>query len=204
MSHTSTITSRSCFMIDQPISTQDVNKAWEYWYPLVYGYFFRRVNNQTDVEDLTANTLTALLTNSEVQNPKAFVWQTAKNQLYKFIQQKANTPYSMDMQSPDSEHIINQHSLHHQSIAYDENELDQLRSPHYMEKMTQLIECCKNQLTTEDYQLVCASIIDNKNSTELGQIFQIKANTIRQKLKRNFDKLRKHCTELWQQQAQQQ
>jgi hypothetical protein len=36
-----------------PLSQTKLFNTWEEYYPKVYGYFLRRVNNHTDVEDLT-------------------------------------------------------------------------------------------------------------------------------------------------------
>ena len=74
------------------VSRKDIVEGWNYWYPLVYGYFYRRMNNRDDVEDLTANTLNAFFMKEGVQNDKGFVWQTAKNQLYKYIEAKKMIP----------------------------------------------------------------------------------------------------------------
>ena len=35
----------------------DFDNLFEIHYPKIYGYFFRRVNNQVDVEDLTMITI---------------------------------------------------------------------------------------------------------------------------------------------------
>ena len=39
---------------------QKITEAdWNYWYDCVYAYFYRRVSNRIDVEDLTMETLEA-------------------------------------------------------------------------------------------------------------------------------------------------
>lgn len=178
-------------MINSPINFSQVSQAWDYWYPLVYGYFYRRVNVREDVEDLTANTLIALFTKEDVQNPKAFVWQTAKNQLYKYINTKSKLPKIVDFQDQNVEHLVTDHG------HYLDLEFDEVYSPRFESKIQQLVECCQNQLSSDDYKMVCVSILENKNSTQIGEEFNLKPNTVRQKLKRCFAKLKQECVELW-------
>jgi RNA polymerase sigma factor (sigma-70 family) len=170
------------------ISEHEAKIAWDYWYPLVYGYFYRRLNSRSDVEELTANSIAALLLKPDVQNPKAFIWKTARNQLVEFIKKKKKNP-----------HIVSIENL--PEIPQDkveENLFDSAEfSSNFKNKMDQIQECLKNATTTEEYSLVCCSIIENKNSTQISQIFQIKPATVRQKLKRTIKKLREHCTSLW-------
>lgn len=178
-------------MIDSPISSSQVSQAWDYWYPLIYGYFYRRVDVREDVEDLTANTLAALFIKEDVQNPKAFVWQTAKNQLYKYISAKSQLPKTVDFQEEIVEHFVTDRGY---SLDL---EFDEVYSPHFESKIQQLVECCQNQLSTDDYKMVCVSILESKNSTQIGEEFNLKPNTVRQKLKRCFAKLKQECVELW-------
>ena len=63
--------------------------------------------------------------------------------------------------------------------------------------MRQLLDCCKKNLNTEDYNIVFSSIVDNQNSTEIAVEFKLKPATVRQKLKRSIIKLKKGCTTLW-------
>ncbi len=178
-------------MLDSEISKKDISEAWDYWYPLVYGYFYRRLNNQQDVEDLTSNVLTAFFLAENVENPKGFIWQTAKNQQYKFIDNKNRSPFTVILE--ENTDFQTQDYAHFESVEENENKY----SEHYEAKIQQLIECCKKQLTGEDYNIVAESIIDNKNSTQIGIKYNLKSATVRQKLKRSFSKLKSGCTELW-------
>jgi RNA polymerase sigma factor (sigma-70 family) len=173
----------------ETVSRKDVVEAWNYWYPLVYGYFYRRVNNPTDVEDLTANTLNAFFMKAEIENDKGFVWQTAKNQLYKYIESKKLIP--------DMINLDDNYDAEKQTYAYFEEHIETKYSVHYREKMKQLLDCCRKQLNKQDYEIVFSSIIDNQNSTEIGNDLNISPATIRQKLKRSIIKLKKGCTTLW-------
>ena len=178
-------------MLESDCSRSDIEKLWDHWYPLVYGYFYRRVNNREDVEDLTANTMTAFLTKADVVNPKGFVWQTAKNQLYKYISQKSDKPSIVELHD--------NHEEQERFISFEEfeEEIEDKYSDHYQAKINQLVECCKKQLSDDDYKIVYMSIVDDCNSTQIGEEFSIKPATVRQKIKRSFDKLKQHCTDMW-------
>ncbi|GAB4143234.1 MAG: hypothetical protein OHK0017_00330 [Patescibacteria group bacterium] len=171
------------------ISEQEAKEAWDYWYPLVYGYFFRRLNAREDVEDLTANTLSALLLHEDVKNPRAFVWQTARNQLVEFIKQKSKAPKLVNLDS--AEFMLENYQV--EEHLYDENEY----SDDYKEKVLRVTQCIENSLKDEDYRIVRLSILENRNSTEVGELMEMKAATVRQKLKRAILKLKEKCIQIW-------
>lgn len=175
-------------MIDSPIKKGTEHEAWEYWYPLVFGYFYRRVNKRHDVEDLTANTLNALFLKKDVQNPKGFIWQTARNQLYKYITQK-QTEFST-INIDEYEHLTGQ-------WKEEVEELDIPNSAHFESKLEQLKACLNTHLEGDDLAIVTLAINENKNSTEIGEELHIKPATVRQKIRRSFLKLKESCNSLW-------
>lgn len=168
--------------------SDNLEEKWQYWYPRVYGYFFKRVNDKTEVEDLTANTLSTVFLAKNVQNIQAYMWKVAHNYLVKFINTKTTTPMmvaldeNIDMWKPSETDIETEDTI----------------SDRYEDKLSQLKTCVHNELTDPtDIRLIELSIYQEKNSTEIGEILQIKADTIRQKLSRLLKKLRTHCLELW-------
>jgi RNA polymerase sigma factor (sigma-70 family) len=172
------------------LMTNSVNlqEQWEYWYPRVYGYFYKRVNDKTEVEDLTANTISTVFMAKNVQNTQAYMWKVAHNYLVKFINTKT-TSYmivaldeNIDVWQPDDVDIYTEETV----------------SSHYSQKLAQLKECIANRLSEpSDIKLIELCIYQEKNSTEVGEILHIKADTIRQKLSRLLKKLRTHCVDLW-------
>jgi len=191
-------------MLETGINKNQIIESWDYWYPLVFGYFYRRLNNRQDVEDLTSNTLTALFLNSEVTNPRGFIWQTARNQLYKFIDQKTKNPHPVSLDIQDHQNSFGDYpetfGFTNRDSAFanlDDSDLENKYSDHYQAKIDQLIGCCRNHLEEKDYQIVCLSIMEEKNSTQIAQAFNLKPATVRQKLKRCLGKLKQSCLELW-------
>ena len=168
---------------------RDTRKSWDYWYPLVFGYFYRRLENREEVEDLTSKTLTAFLTTEKkVENPKAFVWQIAKNQLCIFIRQKNKALLTMSEQDMEGlSSSIDEGSLIEQK-GYSEN---------FLMKKKKLLELIEKSLKDVEYQIVYQSIILKKNSTEIGQSLNLKPATVRQKLKRSVSKLKGKYQGLW-------
>jgi RNA polymerase sigma factor (sigma-70 family) len=167
---------------------QNLQNNWEYWYPRVYGYFYKRVNNKTDVEDLTANTLSTTFMAKNVLNVQAYTWKVAHNYLVRYIDLKVKNPIPVTWDdnmewSPDSqsEYVETQYSKNFET------------------KLTNLKECIANQLTSpEDKMLIELSIYKENNSTEISKLLGLKADTVRQKLSRTLKKLKKHCSSLWQ------
>jgi len=177
--------------IDNHMSDSDISKTWDYWYPLVFGFFYRRLNSHEDVEELTANTITALIMNPDVRNPQAYVWQTARQQLYKFIDQKTKTASMVEFDEQTMTHL---EAIDYRDMPTLQDEADEYPySEHYNAKIAQLMECVQNHLSEYDYELVKSAIVDEKNSTQIGEALQCKPGTVRQRLKRAIDKLRKYC-----------
>jgi RNA polymerase sigma factor (sigma-70 family) len=168
----------------------DVDAAWEYWYPRVYGYFFKRVGLREEVEDLTSSTLTTVFTAPNIQNLQAYMWRVAHNYLVKYINTKNTEPAPF--------------SLNEEWIAMEyKEEVEETISDRYTAKLQQLINCVNDHLTKDlDKQLVQLSIMDEKNSTEIATILNLKPDNIRQKLSRTLKKLKQKCLDLWPAKAQ--
>ena len=114
----------------------NLDKEWENYYPKVYGYFFRRLNNRLDVEDLTSLVLKdffEVLINPQksqkVTNKNCYLWKIAYNYLADFIKVKQKKLLT---------------------ISYDENfeaadqSLENFESQNFKEKIANLMVCVKN------------------------------------------------------------
>jgi RNA polymerase sigma factor (sigma-70 family) len=168
--------------------SHNLQEQWDYWYPRVYGYFYKRVNDKTEVEDLTANTLTTVFTAKNVQNLQAYTWKVAHNYLVKFINTKSTTPMMVSFDE----------NIDSWQPNYQEVEVEESECLHYDDKLKQLKECVNNRLTDpQDHALVQLSVYQEKNSTQIAEELGIRADAVRQKLSRLLKKLRTHCLELW-------
>jgi len=162
---------------------------WKEWYPKVYGYFYKRVGNKSDVEDLTAETMNTVFMAENVLNFRAYMWRVAHNYLIKYIDSKAKKPIIVSF---DEE--IDTDSTVHNSIDL---ELDNQRSQVYTQKKEELLRCIKKQLKKEDKDIISLSIIQEKNSTEISKIINISATNVRKKLSRAIKKVKEMCKDLW-------
>jgi RNA polymerase sigma-70 factor, ECF subfamily len=161
------------------------NKLWDDYYPKVFGYFYRRVNNRQDVEDLTSVTLAGFFANisrSEVLNQNALIWKIAHNQLVSFIRSKSKNPVSIDLSSDEN---------------HTDYKIDDLRSDNYKFKLTALQECIQNQLTGDQKLIVHKSIIEDQKSHDIGLEMNLSAANVRQILSRSISKLKSKCKQLW-------
>lgn len=153
--------------------TQD---NYNYWYNLVYAYFYRRVNTQQDADDLTSSVLSDFfMYEGEVKNPIALIWTMARNQLKSFIYQKTKTPLS-------SQNI---------------EDLESMYSTTYYDRMTGLIKCAKRQLKPLEFEVVELSVLCDFSSKEVAKQVDLTPANARQKLSRSLKKLRDKCRQIW-------
>ena len=168
----------------------NARKIWDYWYPLVYGYFYKRVNNRPDVEEMTSTTITSLILKSDVLNPQGYVWQTAKNQLVLYISKKAKQPNILQIneQVDTTFQKLDNHT---------DTESEKIVSKNYTQFLTKLMECIENSLSEEEIKITKMSIIEEQNSSQISRLLELKAATVRQKLKRAIYKLKQKCVDIW-------
>jgi RNA polymerase sigma factor (sigma-70 family) len=167
----------------------DSTHAWETYYPSVYGYFFRRVEQRQDVEDLTCLVLEdflQVLSSPEkmqrIQNIHAYLWRIAHNYLADFIDHKTKRqlPISLD-----------------ENLERIDQMVDEKRSDQYQHRVTHLLECMKKELRGEDYTIVQLSVIEDLKSSKIGEQLSLKAENVRKKLSRALQKLRERCRAVW-------
>jgi RNA polymerase sigma factor (sigma-70 family) len=176
------------------MNTQNLEENWNYYYPKVYGYFFRRLNNRSDVEDLSSVVMTKFFEvlsdeqksvnlNSNPNSKNAYLWKIAYNSLANFINHKQKTPPYF--------------SIDDDFIGIDSS-LEKEYSKHFQERVANLMLCVENSIAGIEYEIVKQSIFEDKTSIELSDFFGLKPATIRQKLCRSLKKLRLKCKKLWQ------
>jgi RNA polymerase sigma-70 factor, ECF subfamily len=177
------------FIYSKVMTSEQINNIWDDYYPKVYGYFFRRVNSREDVEELSSITMHGFLDGlsnpqKQITNPQAFLWKIAHNQLVTFIRfkSKQQIPISID---DDNDFVI------------DETE-ETNRGEHYKTKVTELMQCLRNQLKNTDLEIVELSILDDRKSYEVAEMINISAANVRKRLSRSLQKVRTKCLQLWQ------
>ncbi len=169
-------------------NSQQLQEQWDYWYPRVYGYFYKRITDQTTVEDLTANVLSVILLAKNIQNMNGYVWRVAHNQLVRYIDTKSKSPNILSW-NDELNWIPDKQNWDKESAT----------SSVFVTKMANMKLCIDNQLESElDQNLIELSIYQEKNSTQIEALTGIKSNTIRKKLSRLLQRIKAECRDLWQ------
>ena len=165
---------------------------WQYWYSRVYAYFYKRVNGMYEVEELTSQTLNTAFMAKNVLNFKAYTWKVAHNYLVKYIQTKNLDPMPI---SWDENVDLASASIPKWQM---EQTFETQTSEQYQNKLSQLLECIRQNVTKpDDYKILEMSICEEKNSVEIAAIVGLSSDNVRQKLSRNIKKLRQSCVDLW-------
>jgi RNA polymerase sigma factor (sigma-70 family) len=164
-------------------------KLWSEYYPKVYGYYYRRVNNRQDCEDLTSLVLTNFINkmtdpDKQIQSPNGYLWRSAHNHLINFIKSKSIHPTIVGIEG-DVVDVIDQ-------------EVENHRSDNYNQKVSELLECVQNQLQGVELQIVEEVVMNDKKSVDVAKTINLSAQNTRQKLSRSLKKLRQKCLDLWQ------
>jgi RNA polymerase sigma factor (sigma-70 family) len=156
-------------------------QEWNEWYNKVYGYFFRRVDSRSDVEDLTAITLNDFFLKTDVKNPQGLIWVIARNKLTDFIRSKPKN------------HTISLDNLPENLIAQSD-----VYSDRYQNRIEHLKECVKKNLKEQDYSIVELCTISDFSSEVVAAQLNLSPANVRQKLSRSLKKVREICRRIWQ------
>lgn len=170
----------------------EITDIWNELYPRVYGYFWRRIENQSTVEDLTANTLSSFLIN--VQNGKiardnfGYLWQIARNYLFEYCRRKPKSFISL--------------------TDFDEDFVDEKLANRNAELIEKIKFAAQKCLKNDEFTMFCdyySSDLGSKpifnsqnssnnsvpNSDNLTDKYNLKPATLRQKIHRIKLKLQK-------------
>lgn len=167
----------------------ELNAIWEESYPMVYGYFFRRVTNKTEVEDLASVAMSQFVmnianpeTSKRIVNQKAYLWKIAHNQLVDFIRRKTRNPITIG---------------YNDDITGIDQQTEDMRSSHYLAWQVDMQKCFQNSLKDVDYNIINDAIIEEIPAQELAIKYNYSYDNIRQKISRNLKKLKASCLDLW-------
>lgn len=165
--------------MSRPISQTE----WNYWFNKVYGYFYRRLDNQFEVEELTAMTLNHFfLTNKIINSEAGFLWHLARCNFLNYLASKKTKKFQSNETVPLEDYEQNQ------DYAYNN---------YYLERVEALKKCVQKYLQPNDYQIVEMCIMQDFSSTEVSKELQLSPENVRQKLSRSLKKVRQNCREVW-------
>lgn len=155
---------------------------WNQWYNQVYGYFFRRLNNRFDVDELASDTVTEFFLKDFVpENPKAFIFGIARNKLYQYFDKKAkNRVAELDGQA--------------ETLTC---EAADSYSSFYLAKIAELRKCIQQQLSKQDQEIVELCVVCEFSSERVARELNLSPPNVRQRLSRALRKLRRECRDIW-------
>lgn len=160
-------------------------EAWNEWYNMVYGYFYRRVNSRVEADELTSETLADFFMKDDlVENQKSYIFGIARNKLLKYIQSKTR----LNQQKVDID-------------IYDENNEFEVSgdyySSHYLAQVEDLKRCVERQLKDIDVEIVDMCISCEFSSERAAKELNMNSSNIRKRLSRAVHKLRDKCKQIW-------
>jgi RNA polymerase sigma factor (sigma-70 family) len=171
------------------MTDQALYNIWNEYYPKVYGYFFKRVDNKTDVEDLTSIVMEKYLNlfkdsdkMDRISNKHAYLWKIANNQLADFINTKQKRVLEIGLNDDISEIDL---------------KIEESYTSRYSNKLQCLIECINESLKDQEAEIVKLSFIEEMNSKEIGSLLNLTPENIRKKLSRSISKLKTSCRSIW-------
>lgn len=174
-------------------SQVNLEEEWKYWYPRVYGYFFKRVNSQFEVEELTANTLNTCFMATNVKQFKGYLWKVAHNYLVNYIRTKSTEPITVGW-----EEELEKQNYEYATFDIDE-EVECSRSQNYTRAVNQITDCLDKNITKDvDKTILQKSIGEDLTSNQIGEIVGMQGSTVRKRLQRAINKIKNKCLELWQ------
>jgi RNA polymerase sigma factor (sigma-70 family) len=160
------------------LTNQQISELWNEYYPRVYGYFYKRVTNQADVDDLTSVTLTGFIQNlrtKEVLQPAGLLWKIARNQLCLYIKHKTKNLLSID----------NLDEFESQETTED-TEISQK----YQDLLKAVMIKAETFLTPEDLALLKRSYFEEQNSVQIAKEMDTTPGNVRIRLMRITQKLK--------------
>lgn len=175
------------YFMTADMSSREIEALWNEYFPKVFGYFYRRLNCREDVEDLTSIVMTHFfdsLGKKRITSPNAYLWRIAHNQLASFLREESKTPVQVSLEDCDDYQWVDQ-SIENSRLAI------------YKQRVDRLMECAKASLTGAEYALVWETFFQEKTSNRIAQEHNLKPATVRKRLSRSLQKLRRRCYDLW-------
>jgi RNA polymerase sigma factor (sigma-70 family) len=166
------------------LQTSQIDSLWNQYYPNVFAYFYRRVVNYLDVEDLAAITMNTFLSKLELGEIQldqyyGYLWKIARTQLVEFFRSKSKFPISIDISNLNSQEPSSE---------------EQVKSTQYELLIQQVFSQAEQILKPDELFLLQLSYRDGKNSVQISQQTGQNPATIRKRLSRIIAKLKTNLT----------
>lgn len=92
----------------------------------------------------------------------------------------------------------NTESIKSEPVFEVEQDVEDLKSDQYQGKLNQLLDCIDSNIKSdEDKTIIRLSIYEEKTAAQIGEVFNLTKETVRQRLSRNIRKIRQSCLDVW-------
>ena len=157
-----------------------IDNLWSEYYPRVFAYFFKRVDNYQDCEELASTTMTIFLDKIgqgklHLENYYGYLWAISRTQLVNYIRAKKSKPALVSI---DNDREIEALTL------------EQSTSMQYEKLILSVFEQAKDLLTTEELYLLKLSYQEGKNSHQIASELSSNSVAVRKRISRVITKLK--------------
>ena len=157
-----------------------IDNLWNQYYPQVFAYFFKRVDNYHDCEELASTAMTIFLDKIvqdklHLDNYYGYLWSICRTQLVNYIRAKKPKPALVSIESDQEIEIQG---------------LEQSISKQYEQLILSVFEQAKNLLTSEELYLLRLSYQEGKNSHQIASELSSNSVAIRKRISRVILKLK--------------
>jgi RNA polymerase sigma factor (sigma-70 family) len=162
------------------LNSSQIDALWSEYYPKVFAYFYKRISNYADVEDLASITMTVFLDKiSQVgilDQPHAYLWTIARSKLADFLRKKqSNREISVEQFTVDVED-------------------NSVVSLNYEKLIQQVFHTAQAVLSADELYLLTLTYQEGKTSQEVATLLSANAATVRKRLSRILSKLKTNLT----------
>lgn len=166
---------------NKKISKENYEQLWEEYYDKVYGYFFKRVTNKTDVEDLSIEVMSKFfdyILKKDTPNPNALIWKISSCHLVNFIRNKKKQINYTSVE----EFFVN--ANHEMETTYCER---------FDFDINNLKLCVNKVLNDTQLKVFSLSIFEDLKTKEIATQLNLSIDNVRQIMSRSVSKIKLEC-----------
>jgi RNA polymerase sigma factor (sigma-70 family) len=163
------------------ILDKQIAHLWEQNSKILLGYLIKKTNHVEDSKDIMAQTFAKYFvsqskSDSAIDNPKAFLWKIADNQLIDYYRHKATNKSRILNWTTNLDIVKVKEASASKNEALDE-----------------IIICIKKIMSSEDFEVANQIYVDKMTYKEVLSGESTNPQTLRQRLSRSFKKAKSAC-----------
>jgi RNA polymerase sigma-70 factor, ECF subfamily len=163
-------------MLNQP----QIESLWNEYYPKVFGYFFKRIENYEDCQDLASKTMTVFLDKIDANQLSpdvyyGYLWKVARTNLINHINARKTRNQVFSVENEE---------------FFEQIEDEKVKSQQYENLVLSVFDQARNILTSDELFLLNLSYQQGKNSQQIALELESSSSAIRKRLSRTIQKLK--------------